>query len=238
MNLGDHVHDKPEHVVSNRALLTHVLQDLSGQPTKPVFMKQVHGCMVQDLHPNSEDGLPFDACVTEQTGVVCTVMVADCLPVLFAHRSGQVVAAAHAGWRGLAGVHGHGVLEATWQSYASKLGVMADEHLAQHTQVWLGPCIGPQAFEVGDEVRQAFVDVLPDAGACFTASHCNTAKWMANLSLLARQRLARMGIQAIYGNNGSNDWCTFTQQSQFFSHRRDAARSGTTGRMAACIWKV
>lgn len=238
MNLGDHVHDCPQHVAANRALLAQVLGGLGGHRVAPVFMQQIHGCAVQELYAHSAQGLPFDACVTDQVGVACTVMVADCLPVLFAHRSGQVVAAAHAGWRGLVGEHGHGVLEATWQAYAARLGVAADAQLAAQTQVWLGPCIGPLAFEVGDEVRQAFVQALPAAAAWFVAAPCGSGKWFANLPQLARQRLQQLGIAALYGNDGSSAWCTVSHPSQFFSHRRDAVRYGTTGRMAACIWKV
>lgn len=238
MNLGDHVQDDPSHVAANRALLTDVVTALSGHSAQPIFMQQVHGCEVQSLHAASPQGLPFDACVTDQAGVVCTVMVADCLPVLFAHCSGAVVAAAHAGWRGLVGKHGQGVIEATWQAYAAKLGMAGDAHLAAQTQVWLGPCIGAQAFEVGDEVRQSFVQVDPDAAQFFVPSPHATGKWLANLPALARQRLLGLGVENIYGNDGSTTWCTVSNPSLFFSHRRDAGRWGTTGRMAACIWKI
>jgi polyphenol oxidase len=241
MNLGDHVHDDPAHVQANRQLLHNVLTAQSAQAVKPVFMQQVHGCDVLSLQSSSADGQAFDACVTDQTGVACTVMVADCLPVLMAHRSGRVVAAAHAGWRGLAGTHGQGVLETTWRAYAKQLQLAPDAALAHDTQVWLGPCIGTDAFEVGAEVREAFVRDCAEAHSCFVpqpevnASH---GKWLANLSTLARQRLERLGITHIYGNDASAAWCTVNNPSQFFSHRRDAAVLGSTGRMAACIWKV
>jgi len=241
MNLGDHVRDDAQHVAANRAVLGQVIGHLSGQAAHPVFMQQVHGCDVQDLTADALQGQSFDGCVSDQAGVVCTVMVADCLPVLFAHRSGRVVAAAHAGWRGLVGEGGVGVLERTWQAYASKLGLAADAVLAADTQVWLGPCIGPQAFEVGDEVRTAFVQAQPQAAQCFAPSHGSThtsVKWLADLQALARLRLQDLGVQLIYGNDGSNAWCTVSNPSKFFSHRRDAGVLGSTGRMAACIWKV
>ena len=153
-------------------------------------------------------------------------MVADCLPVLLCDAQGQWVAAAHAGWRGLLGAQGRGVLEAAVQTrFPSAQG--PDQVMA-----WLGPCIGPHAFEVGDEVRQAFVAATPEAASCFQA-HV-PGKWMANLPALAGQRLRALGVSRIYGNDGSQDWCTVTQPSRFFSHRRD----GVSGRMAASIWRV
>lgn len=237
MNLGDHVGAVPAHVAANRQLLAQTISQQAGVHVQPIFLQQVHGCDVQPLDAASLHGQAFDACVTDQLGVACTIMVADCLPVLMAHRSGQVVAAAHAGWRGLAGTGGIGVLETTWQAYADKLGVSANARLAADTQIWMGPCIGPNAFEVGQEVRQAFVQTLPQAHHCFTASS-SASKWFAHLPQLARQRLEALGITQIYGNDGSAPWCTVTQSSQFFSHRRDAAVLGTTGRMAACIWKI
>ncbi len=237
MNLGDHVHDDPQHVAANRALLQAVLSDISGRPVQTRFLQQVHGCDVQFLEHASPNGQAFDACLTTESDVACIVMVADCLPVLLAHRSGRAVAAAHAGWRGLAGHNGHGVLEAVWQAYAARLGVAADAQLAAETQVWLGPCIGPEAFEVGDEVREAFVQTLPAAVQCFVPVAGKSGKWLANLSLLARQRLQAVGLTHIYGNDGSAPWCTVSNASRFFSHRRDAAVLGSTGRMAACIWK-
>ncbi|MBD9402487.1 MULTISPECIES: peptidoglycan editing factor PgeF [unclassified Comamonas] len=237
MNLGDHVGDDPQNVAANRQVLRNVINRMSGKTVRTVFMQQVHGCDVQVMQHGSAEGQAFDASVTDQSGVACTIMVADCLPVLIAHRSGLAVAAAHAGWRGLVGEGGHGVLEAVWQAYARQLRVPADSRqLALDTQVWLGPCIGPDAFEVGDEVRQAFVNASPQAGACFVAS-THSGKWLANLPQLARQRLEQMGLSQIYGNDASDAWCTVANASRFFSHRRDAAVLGSTGRMAACIWK-
>ena len=238
MNVGDHVQDNPQHVAANRHVLCDVMSGMTATGVRPVFLQQVHGCDVQVLTQEALGGQAFDACVTDQSAVACTAMVADCLPVLVAHRSGRVVAAAHAGWRGLVGHAGHGVLESLWQSYAAQLGVAPCVQLAAETQVWLGPCIGPQAFEVGSEVREAFVQALPQAGACFKPAGAKQGQWLANLPQLARLRLQALGPVAIYGNDGSAPWCTFSNPSLFFSHRRDAAVLGTTGRMVACIWKA
>ena len=238
MNLGDHVGDAPQAVAANRRLLGRVIQDAADRLVQPVFMQQVHGCGVQVLEVGVPQAQAFDACVTDQVGMVCTIMVADCLPVLMAHRSGRVVAAAHAGWRGLAGQDGHGVLEALWLAYARQLGMPADAALAAQTQVWLGPCIGPQAFEVGEDVRAAFTGRDAGADPCFQARAGAPGKWMADLSGLARRRLAQLGLTQLYGNDGTAAWCTFSDASRFFSHRRDAGVLGSTGRMAACIWKT
>lgn len=238
MNLGDHVGDAPQAVAVNRQLLGRVIQDAADRWVQPVFMQQVHGCGVQVLEEGVPQAQAFDACVTDQVGMVCTIMVADCLPVLMAHRSGRVVAAAHAGWRGLAGKEGHGVLEALWLAYARQLGMTADAALAAQTQVWLGPCIGPQAFEVGEDVRAAFTGRDVGADPCFQARAGAPGKWMADLSGLARLRLAQLGLTQLYGNDGTPAWCTFSDASRFFSHRRDAGVLGSTGRMAACIWKT
>lgn len=221
-NLGDHVRDDPVHVAANRARLAGLTA-----PATPVFLQQVHGTRVlrlqaDPLHMAASQGAQADACLATEPGVACTIMVADCLPVLFAHASGRAVAAAHAGWRGLAG----GVLEATVQALADAAGQGA-------ISAWLGPCIGPSAFEVGDEVRQAF-GATADARACFVAH--GPGKWLANLPALARLRLVQAGVTDLHGNDGTPGWCTVTQDSVFFSHRRDAARLGSTGRMAACIW--
>ena len=229
LNLGDHVGDLPAHVEVNRGLLAQTL----GVP--PVFLQQVHGSEVRDIDATTAQGLTGDACWTAQPGVVCTIMVADCLPVLFTDPSGTWVAAAHAGWRGLAGVGatgGQGVLEAT---LARCLRSTTTPGLrAGDVQVWLGPCIGPHAFEVGAEVRAVFCADDPDADAAFTPAQAHT--YWADLALLARLRLQRAGVTFIYGNDGSTRWCTHSQESLFFSHRRDAAVLGATGRMAACIW--
>ncbi len=224
-NLGDHVGDAPEHVATNRSLLEKRL----GVP--PVFLQQVHGVEVLDIDAQTPHGQQADACWTAQPGVACTIMVADCLPVLFTNPAGTWVAAAHAGWRGLAGVGGLGVLEVT---LARCLRSAPAGLKAADVQVWLGPCIGPQAFEVGPEVRAALCASAPEADTAFTPHGAN--RYLADLALLARLRLQRAGVVSIFGNDGTPQWCTYTQTSLFFSHRRDAARLGSTGRMAACIW--
>lgn len=224
-NLGDHVRDDAAAVAANRRHL----QSLTG--ARPVFLRQVHGLNVASLDATAPDGVEADACVTTTSGVACTMMVADCLPVLWCLPDGSVVAASHAGWRGLAGERGHGVLEATRQA----LDAVSASPVAP--QVWLGPCIGPRAFEVGAEVRDAFVTGDSAAARCFSPLPA-AGKFLADLPSLARLRLKAMGVMQVSGNDGSDAWCTVTQASRFFSHRRDAARLGSTGRMAACIWMV
>jgi polyphenol oxidase len=218
LNLGDHVGDDPLAVGANRALLAQALD------TRPVFLQQVHGHGVVALDGHTAHGTPGDACHTRQPGVACTIMVADCLPLLYTDARGSFVAAAHAGWRGLAGADGVGVLE----SLQGTLGVPGRE-----VMVWLGPCIGPQAFEVGAEVRAAFVAHDASAARCFQPAG-EAGKWLADLPALARQRLQALGIGQIYGNDASAGWCTVTQASRFFSHRRDRV----SGRLAACIWRA
>jgi YfiH family protein len=165
-------------------------------------------------------------------------MVADCLPVLFAHSDGGVLAAAHAGWRGLAGHAGVGVLEATYASFEAlalmQYGFTATNSVASETMAWLGPCIGPQCFEVGTEVREAFVTTHAASAALFAAH--GPGKWLADLPGLARLRLHALGITQIYGNDGTEAWCTVSQPSRFFSHRRESVALGGSGRMAACLW--
>ena len=217
-NLGDHVRDEPLAVAGNRERLA-----VFTAPARPVFLQQVHGTHVVQISPDTPDGTQADACVAQVPGVAATIMVADCLPVLFAHASGTAVAAAHAGWRGLV----HGVLEATARSLSDAAG-------EGEIMAWLGPCIGPQTFEVGAEVCEAFVAADHEAAAHFWP--VSEGKFLADLPALARRRLRRLGITDVHGNDGSPAWCTVTQTSQFFSHRRDAVALGGTGRMAACIW--
>jgi polyphenol oxidase len=240
-NLGDHVQDLQAHVLSNRQRLQ------SSVGARPVFLQQVHGVEVANINAQTPDGTQADACLTTQRGVACTIMVADCLPLLFTNHAGSFVAAAHAGWRGLAGQGGTGVVEATYASIKSlaqwnKAGE-ATENIASDMLVWLGPCIGPAQFEVGAEVRATFAAAQAGAAQHFqkTEPGDGTAlgqpdKYLANLQALARDRLHALGITHIYGNDGSAAWCTVGNPSQFFSHRRDATRLGSTGRMAACIW--
>ncbi|MGP4843825.1 peptidoglycan editing factor PgeF [Marinobacter sp. 1Y8] len=209
LNLGDHVGDVGSVVSVNRTLLAETL----GLPASAFgWISQVHGCGVA-LLPR-ESGALADASVTRDTGIVCSILTADCLPVLFSDRSGEQVAAAHAGWRGLAG----GVLENT----------LAQFHNPQDVIAWLGPAIGPTAFEVGPEVRQVFVDADPGVDAAFVSSPLKPDHYYADLYLLARARLNAAGIAGVYGGGE----CTYTDRQRFYSYRRD----GQTGRMASLIW--
>ena len=218
LNLGDHVGDHPHAVASNRERLAAALG------VAPLYVQQVHGTDCLRLPTTHKQGVCADAVLTTQPGQVATIMVADCLPVLFTDRAGTVVAAAHAGWRGLAG----GVLRQTIQQISA---VHASEIIA-----WLGPCIGPNAFEVGPEVREAFVAQDPRAAAHFYAQTSQSLhapqKYLADLAALARDHLRDLGVTALYGNDSSPSWCTVLNPSRFFSHRRDRI----SGRMAACIW--
>lgn len=228
MNLGRPSGDDAQAVDINRARLRSALGH------EPVYLSQVHGIRSVVLNgPAAAGSVEADACCSATTGVVCTVRVADCLPVLLAHASGRVVAAAHAGWRGLA----DGVLEANYAQYrelvAAQSGADAAD-VASASCAWLGPCIGPDAFEVGDEVRAAFVARDADAERCFRPGH--PGKWFADLAALARMRLRAMGIERLNGNDSGPDWCTVGNRSRFFSHRRDNVALGGSGRMAACIW--
>jgi YfiH family protein len=190
------------------------LREAARLPAEPVWLAQVHGVNVMDLDgaaPRAADAA--DASVTRQAGRVCAILTADCLPVLLAARSGDRVAAAHAGWRGLAG----GVIEAA----VNALGVSPDGVLA-----WLGPAIGPRHFEVGAEVRAALLAGDPAAGAAFEANA--RGRFMADLDALARSRLRRLGVAGVYGGGE----CTYADPGKYFSHRRD----GDTGRQATLIW--
>jgi YfiH family protein len=181
------------------------------------------------LASQSPDGMKADACVSTVPGLACTIMVADCLPVLFTNTDGNAVAAAHAGWRGLAGSDGVGLLESVAEAFCAQART-ARAQAARKTIAWLGPCIGPEVFEVGDEVRHAFVSHDPDAAAMFKAH--GPGKWLADLQGLARQRLAALGIASVHGNDGGPQWCTVGNASRFFSHRRDRV----SGRFAAAAW--
>lgn len=221
-NLGDHVGDDANAVQINRQQLA---QSLTA---RPVFLSQVHGVEVLELQGEHADGLQADACLTRLPGLACTIMVADCLPILLTDRAGSLVAAAHAGWRGLAGSQGRGVLESLLTRMQAVLEVEPAQLLA-----WIGPGIGPTRYEVGDEVRAAYVQHDAGASPCFQPA-LTVGKWLADLPQLARRRLGRLGLENIYGNDGSTEWCTMSNPSRFFSHRRDRI----SGRMAACIWLV
>ncbi len=223
LNLGDHVGDNPVDVMANRAVFKQAIV------AKPVFLPQVHGTHCERVSATTESDVAADGCVTNQAFVACTVMVADCLPVLFTNSQGTVVAAAHAGWRGLAGQNGVGILDTVYKQFAA-LEPVHNAQAAIKIVAWLGPCIGPQAFEVDDDVRDVFVRQDRATSAMFRPKHAG--KWLADLPGLARLRLNALGVNAIYGNDGSLPWCTLSNPSRFFSHRRDAV----SGRMAACIW--
>ena len=223
LNLGDHVGDRPVDVAANRSLLAR------ATGVRPIFLSQVHGSEVLSVSAATPDGTRADGCMTREPGVACTIMVADCLPVLLTTLQGDVVAAAHAGWRGLAGRDGHGIIESVVQSI--RLATPVNKaHAAPEIIAWLGPCIGPQAFEVGAEVRDAFLRHDAAAQAMFAAH--GAGKWLADLAGLARARLAAAGVRQVFGNDGSPDWCTLGNPSRFFSHRRDRI----SGRLGACIW--
>jgi len=213
LNVGAHVGDEAAAVAENRRRVCAHLK----LPSEPLWLEQVHGIDVLDLDAArsaaSAAAPTADAAIARGAGSVCVMQVADCMPVLFASRDGSAVAAAHAGWRGLAG----GVLEAT----VARLGVAPAKLLA-----WLGPAIGPRHFEVGGEVRAAFLQ--HDAGAA-EAFHGNArGRWQCDLGALARRRLGALGVSAVFGGA----WCTYADPARFFSYRRD----GQCGRMAALIW--
>jgi len=236
LNLGSHVGDDPGDVHANRQRLASWLSTSSeargaaADRVRPVFMEQIHSTHIARLDRASADGIRADGALTSAAHLACTVMVADCLPVLLCNVQGTHVAAVHAGWRGLVGQHGHGVVEEAVSELladsASSGGIKSD------CMAWLGPCIGPEAFEVGDEVRAAFVAVNAAAQSSFRP--LGKGKWLADLPALTRQRLQTMGVNQVFGNDGSPPWCTVANPSRFFSYRRD----GITGRMAACIWRV
>jgi polyphenol oxidase len=207
LNLGEQVGDDPAAVRENRARLLRTL----GLTAEPQWLQQVHGCTVARA---GETAAPVaDACYALRPGIVCAVLTADCLPVLLCDRAGSRVAAVHAGWRGLA----HGVIEAALDSLAAP---------GQELLAWLGPAIGPDAFEVGDEVRDTFIGRDARAAAAFRPSR--DGRWRADLYALARQRLAARGVSRVFGGG----LCTYSDPDRFYSYRRE----GQTGRMATLIW--
>lgn len=210
LNLGMHVQDNPEFVETNRAKLTDKLELTHS----PIWLNQVHGTSVYAAYAETNEIPTADAAVTTQQALPLTVMTADCLPVLFCDRTGTVVATAHAGWRGLC----QGVIESTLES----MQVPVDDIL-----VWLGPAIGPQAFEVGEDVRSAFLAQNSEAEAAFLPT-ATDGKYFADIYGLAKLRLQAKGVHQIYGGQ----FCTFSDEQRFYSYRR----SGQTGRMAGLIW--
>jgi YfiH family protein len=223
LNLGSSIGDSEQAVAENRRRVREALR----LPAEPCWLKQVHGTAVVELTPAGADQQRTpnpppsadleppvaDASVAKVPGQACAIRVADCMPVLFAATDGSVVAAAHAGWRGLAA----GVLEKTIE----QLGVAAERLSA-----WMGPAIGPKNFEVGDDVRDACLSADGNAGAAFVRNA--RGRWQCDLYALARRRLSAAGIPSVYGGG----WCTFADSDRFFSYRRD----GRCGRMAAIIW--
>lgn len=206
-NLGLRCGDDPQHALLNRERL---ISDC-GLPAAPRWLQQVHGVEVTRVDGPGEP--VADAAVTNRPNTVLAILSADCLPVLFCNENGSEIAAAHAGWRGLAG----GMLEATVRAMASP---------PSSTLAWLGPAAGPKVYEVGADVRETFLAHDPGAAVAFTAT-C-ASHWLVDLYALARQRLAAVGVQRVYGGG----LCTISDQQRFFSHRRDQR----TGRMASIIW--
>ncbi|HSI43393.1 MAG TPA: peptidoglycan editing factor PgeF [Methylotenera sp.] len=209
LNLGEHVKDDPLAVAHNRQLLSPYL------PSEPVWMNQVHGVEVIDAAKSGclENA---DGAFTTHTDVVCVTMTADCLPVLLCDKAGTVIAAVHAGWRGLC----DGVIK----SAIAKMPAKPENILA-----WLGPAIGPNAFEVGDDVREQFLQKDAQANSAFKP---HGDKWLCDIYTLAKQRLVSTGVKGIYGGSVNEEFCTYTDETRFFSFRRDNA----TGRMASLIW--
>lgn len=206
LNLGDHVGDAPAAVAENRRRLRTLL------PAEPVWLRQVHGTRCVDaalVAPNTE----ADAVFARRPGAVCAVLTADCLPMLLCDDAGTVVAAVHAGWRGLAA----GVIESAVAALAQP---------GERLMAWLGPAIGPDSFEVGAEVRAAFMAHDPAAAAAFVARP--DGKWLCDLHALARLRLAALAVRRVTGGRH----CTLRDAGRFFSYRRDSA----TGRMASLVW--
>ncbi|MCU7939137.1 MAG: peptidoglycan editing factor PgeF [gamma proteobacterium symbiont of Bathyaustriella thionipta] len=219
-NLAEHVNDLPENVKKNRQQL------LTWLPAEPVWLNQIHSDKVVNAS-RSIMGIDADGSYTTETDCVSVVMTADCLPVLICNQQGTVVAAVHAGWRGLL----NGILEEAVEKLLSAVQCQPEDLL-----VWLGPAIGPEKFEVGEEVRQVFFKKssayhLQDKKSieqCFIPVSNKKNKYLANIYQLAKVRLSRQGVENISGGN----YCTYTEKDKFFSYRRD----GITGRMASLIW--
>lgn len=207
-NLGDHVGDDDNAVAQNRLLLRNTLQLLA----EPKWLKQIHSTQVILAEQITAD-TQADAAYTRQAKVVCAILTADCLPMLICDRAGTIVAAVHAGWRGLAS----GIIEQTIQTLQTPPADLL---------IWLGPAIGADVYEVGAEVRAQFITADPLAEQAFKANA--NQRWLANMYLLATLRLKHCGVTAIYGG----DYCTYSDPERFFSYRRD----GQTGRIASLIW--
>jgi YfiH family protein len=218
LNLGDHVGDQPSQVIANRQILRNQL------PTEPIWLKQTHGIEVSTPDSRSHhasNSVVADAAVTNIPDEVLVIMSADCLPVLFSNTDGTVIGAAHAGWRGLC----DGILEST----VSEILMLANQSSAKDLIAWMGPAIGPESFEVGEDVVGRFQESgLHDLHKCFLPIAKKPGKYLADIYQLARDRLKKVGVNAIFGG----DLCTVTDGERFFSYRRD----GVTGRFASLIW--
>lgn len=213
LNLGSHVGDNPDHVARNRQMLA----DFIGLPAGNIgWLNQVHGTDVVALTPDNINAVATaDASYTRHPGIACAILTADCLPVILTDTSGTVIGAAHAGWRSLCG----GVLE-------NLITAMAVS--PANLKAWLGPAIGPGNFEVGPEVRKAFIDQSPEAAQAFTANGARPGHFMADIYQLATLRLTSAGVASISGGG----LCTVKDKDWFYSYRRD----GQTGRMATLAW--
>jgi YfiH family protein len=220
LNLGTHVGDAPAAVAENRRLL----RDAATLPSEPRWLRQVHGIEVADLDVLPAGSVPeADAALTSRVGTVCAVLTADCLPVVLATADGSLVGVAHAGWRGLAA----GVLEAAVAALRSRsapgVGLM----------YWMGPVISARHFEVGADVRDAFLSAEPGDDSAF--ANGRSGHWQCDLPRLARRRLSALGV----ADGGGGDRCTYEEEAMFYSHRRDVQHRGlaTTGRMATLVWR-
>ena len=218
LNFGDHVGDDNEAVKANRAILR------SQIPSEPIWLKQVHGTFVStpfNRRLASDSVIQADAAVTNRANEVLAVITADCLPIFFSNQTGDVIGVAHAGWRGLCA----GVLENT----VTEMLILDTDMTPNQIMAWMGPAIGPEAFEVGEDVYAAFLNSgIAFPSNAFVAIPSRPGKYFANLYLLAQSRLFTLGVEQIYGGN----FCTVTDQKRFFSHRRDAI----SGRFASLIW--
>ena len=218
LNLGDHVSDQTSKVIANRQMLQTLL------PSEPIWLKQTHGIHVSTTNSRSggsKNSVEADAAVSNIPDEVLVIMSADCLPVLFSSADGSVVGAAHAGWRGLC----NGILENT----VSEILKLAPHAHAADLVAWMGPAIGPESFEVGEDVVGRFEESgLHDIAKCFVPLANQPGKYLADIYQLARDRLKAVGINSIFGG----DFCTVKDEERFFSYRRD----GATGRFASLIW--
>ena len=206
-NIAQHVEDNPEHVLANRSKLRKLL------PNEPIWLSQVHGNRMIHANANTSQNIEADAAVTNQPNVVLSIQTADCLPVLLCNQQGTVVGACHAGWRGLA----NDIIENTVQEMQCS---------SETVIAYLGPAIGPEKFEVGEEVREVFVNKHSLAASAFVQTSAD--KWLADIYALAKIRLSAIGVSNIYGG----DFCTFSDENRFFSYRRNKQ----TGRLASLIW--